>query len=137
MSERSFVIRTPPDDGLTAVHEALGEIWAESPGVGSWDRMAFETALSELTSNVVQHARSTRHVICLVEISVDDRELRAVLNDSASAPDLDVTAPRDMPDEWAEAGRGIPFIQALVTRFEYNRVDGQNIWSIVRERRRS
>ena len=135
MSDRSLVIRTPPDDGVTAVHEALSEIWAESPGVGSWDRMAFETALAELTSNVVQHAHSTRHTLCLIEIHVDEHELRAVLNDSAPAADVDVREPRDMPDEWAVAGRDIPFIQALVTRFDYTRVDGQNIWSIVRERR--
>ncbi|KQQ00743.1 hypothetical protein ASF42_15570 [Rathayibacter sp. Leaf294] len=122
---------------MTAVHEALSEIWAESPGVGSWDRMAFETALAELTSNVVQHAHSTRHTLCVIEIHVDEHELRAVLNDSAPAADVDVSEPRDMPDEWAVAGRGIPFIQALVTRFDYTRVDGQNIWSIVRERRQS
>ncbi|KQS10943.1 MULTISPECIES: ATP-binding protein [unclassified Rathayibacter] len=137
MSDRTLVIRTPPDDGVTAVHEALSEIWAESPGVGSWDRMAFETALAELTSNVVQHAHSTRHTLCVIEIHVDEHELRAVLNDSAPAADVDVSEPRDMPDEWAVAGRGIPFIQALVTRFDYTRVDGQNIWSIVRERRQS
>ncbi|MWV50215.1 ATP-binding protein [Rathayibacter sp. VKM Ac-2803] len=137
MSERSLVIRTPPDDGVTAVHDALAEIWAESPGVGSWDRMAFETALAELTSNIVQHAHSARHTLCVIDITVDEHELRAVLNDSAPAAGVDVSEPRDMPDEWAEAGRGIPFIQALVTRFEYARVDGQNIWTIIRERPRS
>ena len=78
MSERSFVVRTPPEDGVSAVHEALEELWAETPGIASWDRMSFETALIELTSNIVQHARSYRHIICLVEISVTDDELREI-----------------------------------------------------------
>lgn len=136
MSERSFVLRTPPEDGVSAVHEALEELWAETPGIASWDRMSFETALIELTSNIVQHARSYRHIICLVEISVTDDELRAVLNDSGEEAEVDVASPREMPDEWAEAGRGIPFIQALVTEFDFRRVDGQNVWTIARTRRR-
>ena len=94
------------------------------------------TALVELTSNVVQHALSTQNAVCAVEIGVDERELRATLTDSAAAARIDVSVQRDMPDEWSEAGRGIPFIQALVTRFEYHRIDGRNIWSIVRERKR-
>jgi len=135
--ERSFVLHTPPDDGMTAIHEALEELWAESPGLGSWDRMSFTTALVEVTSNIVQHARSSRPVVCRVEIRVDDLEMRAVLSDSGEAADIDVAERRDMPDEWEEAGRGIPFIQALVTSFEHRRVDGQNVWTIVRERKRS
>ncbi|MBF4462112.1 MULTISPECIES: ATP-binding protein [unclassified Rathayibacter] len=137
MFERSLVLRTPPDDGVTAVHEALDELWAETSGLSSWDKMAFETALIEMTSNIVQHARSYRHVICLVEIRVDEHELRAVLTDSDDAAPADVTRPREMPEEWAEAGRGIPFIQALVTEFDYRRVDGQNIWTLMRSRHRS
>lgn len=136
MSERSLVFRTPPEDGVSAVHEALEELWAEAPGIASWDRMSFETALIELTSNIVQHARSYRHVICLVEISVTDDELRAVLDDSGDDAAVDVSSPRAMPDEWAEAGRGIPFIQALVTEFDHRRIDGRNVWTIMRRRRR-
>ncbi|PPF22650.1 ATP-binding protein [Rathayibacter sp. AY1A7] len=132
--ERSFVVRTPPEDGVTAVHEALEELWLEEPGVAPVDRMSFETALVELTSNIVQHARSYRHIICLVEIRVDATELRASLNDSAEEAPAEVADPRDMPDEWDEAGRGIPFIHALVTEFSYRRVDGQNLWALARTR---
>jgi serine/threonine-protein kinase RsbW len=135
VSERSLVLRIPPDDGVTAVHGALEELWAESPGLGAWDRMSFETALIELTSNVVQHAAAQREIVCSVDIIVDDTQLRAVLDDSGDAAPVDLTLARDMPDEWAEAGRGIPFIQALVTEFDYRRVDGRNVWSIMRRRK--
>lgn len=137
MSERSLVLRTPPGDGVSVVHAALEELWDQSPGLAAWDRMSFETALIELTSNVLQHSGSTGDVVCVVDISITDSEMRAVLSDQGGEAPADITAPREMPGEWAEAGRGIPFIQALVTEFDYRRVDDRNVWSIMRTRRRS
>jgi serine/threonine-protein kinase RsbW len=134
--ERSLIVRTP-EDGLDAVHAALEELWEESPGLGSWDRMSFTTAVVELTTNIVQHTRSAGDIACRIDLRVDEHEMRAVLEDTGDAAAIDVADPRDMPDEWAEAGRGIPFIQALVTRFDYQRVDDRNVWTIVRDRKRS
>ncbi|NRD07866.1 ATP-binding protein [Rathayibacter agropyri] len=134
MPERSFVVRTPPEDGVSVVHQSLTELWEEAPDVERVDRMSFETALIELTSNIVQHAHSYRHVICVVEIHVSATELRASLNDSAEEAPAEVADVRPMPDEWEEAGRGIPFIHALVSEFSYRRVDGQNLWTLARAR---
>ncbi|MBO0982291.1 ATP-binding protein [Rathayibacter sp. SD072] len=136
MPERSVIVRTA-EDGLEDVHSALEELWAEAPELGSWDRMAFTTAVVELATNVLQHGRGPRDVVCRIDLGLDEHEMRAVLEDAGDAVGIDVADPRAMPDEWAEAGRGIPFIQALVTRFEHQRVDGRNVWTIVRERKRS
>lgn len=137
MSERSLAFTCPADDGVSAVHAALAELWEEEPRLGSWDRMSFETALIELTSNAVQHARSDRPLACSVTIEIAESEMRAVLSDSGDAVEVDISRAREMPDEWADAGRGIPFIQALVTEFGHRRVDGGNVWTISRTRRRS
>jgi serine/threonine-protein kinase RsbW len=56
-----------------------------------------------------------------------------VLVDTADPPDVD-TGPRAMPDEFAESGRGLPFIQALVDDFQYERSEGRNVWTITKNR---
>lgn len=128
VTERTVSFRTPPD-GLEPAHETLAALWAEREDIGDMDRMMFETALIELTSNVIQHATSTVAIVCRLTIEADDSTIRAVLVDSADPPDID-TGPRVMPDEFAESGRGIAFIQALVDEFDHDRVGAENIWTI-------
>lgn len=132
MTERTLAFRTPPDD-VDAVHGLLDALWLERADVDERDRMAFETALIEVVSNVIQHASSESTVVCLLVVTVDDDVLRAELVDTADPPRVD-TSPRDMPDPFAESGSGIAFIQALVTEFEYERSADRNVWTIVKVR---
>jgi len=59
--------------------------------------------------------------------------LRAELIDTADPPGVD-TGPREMPDAFAESGRGIALIQALVTVFDHERTASRNLWSISKDR---
>jgi serine/threonine-protein kinase RsbW len=132
VSNRSLQFRTPPD-GVDAVHTALASLWTERADVDEMERMMFETALIELASNVIQHASSNTTIICHLEISANDTTLSAILTDSADPPHID-TGAREMPDEFAESGRGIAFIQALVDQFDYRREPGSNVWTISKNR---
>ncbi|MCJ1671803.1 ATP-binding protein [Rathayibacter sp. VKM Ac-2929] len=132
MTERTLAFRTPPDD-IELVHDLLDSLFGERADVGARDRMEFETALVELVSNVIQHAVSTTAVLCRLVVSVDDEALRAELVDTADPPGVD-TGPREMPDAFAESGRGIALIQALVTDFDYERTASRNLWSIRKDR---
>ena len=132
MTERTLAFRTPPDD-IELVHDLLDSLFAERADVGARDRMEFETALVELVSNVIQHAVSTTAVLCRLVVTVDDEALRAELVDTADPPGVD-TGPREMPDAFAESGRGIALIQALVTDFDYERTASRNLWSIRKDR---
>jgi serine/threonine-protein kinase RsbW len=132
VTERSVLFRTPPDS-VDVVHEMLEQLWEERGDVDEMDRFAFETALVELTANVIQHATSTTAVVCRLGVSIDDDALRAHLVDTADPPGID-TSPREMPDEFAESGRGLALIQALVTTFEYERSASRNVWSLCRDR---
>jgi serine/threonine-protein kinase RsbW len=132
MAERTVRFRTPPDDP-EGVHLALASLWEERADVDEMDRMMFETALVELVSNVIQHATATTTIRCRLDIAVGDDALSAVLVDTADPPDVD-TGPRAMPDEFAESGRGLPFIQALVDDFQYERSEGRNVWTITKNR---
>lgn len=132
MTERTVLFRTPPDT-VEVVHGTLGSLWEERPDVDEMDRMMFETALVELTANVIQHGSSSTTIICRLEVVVDDSRLHAELVDTADPPGID-TGPREMPDEFAESGRGIAFIQALVTSFDYERAEGRNVWVLSKDR---
>lgn len=132
VTERSLTFRTPPD-GVDLVHAALTSLWAERGDVDEMDRIMFETALIELASNIIQHSTSSTAIVCRLDLVADDDVLRAVLTDSADPPDIE-EGPRQMPDEFAESGRGLAFIQALVDEFEHRRAEGCNVWTITKRR---
>jgi serine/threonine-protein kinase RsbW len=132
MSECAVVLHAPPDD-VDAVHPALEALWAEERNVDEMDRMMFETAVVELVSNVIQHGSSETSIVCNLTLSADEAALKAVLEDTADPVRIDLS-PRAMPDEFAESGRGLAFIQALVDDFDYHRVQGRNIWTIAKRR---
>ncbi|PRY65893.1 serine/threonine-protein kinase RsbW [Glaciihabitans tibetensis] len=132
MSERTIVFHTPPDE-VDVVHVALASLWAQDADVDAMDRMMFETALIELVSNVIEHGDSQTTINCTLDLAVDESTMKAVLVDTASPPRIDLS-PREMPDEFAESGRGLAFIQALVDDFDYRRAGGSNIWTLNKRR---
>ncbi|MFC3297669.1 ATP-binding protein, partial [Clavibacter michiganensis subsp. insidiosus] len=79
---RSLTLQSPPDD-VDAVHELVAGLWDDRPDVGALDRMAFETALIELASNVIEHADDGQGVTCVVSVTVDDGVMSARLRDGS------------------------------------------------------
>ncbi len=130
--ETSLRFSSPPTD-VDAVHDFLEGIWEAEPDVDEMDRMAFETALIELASNVIQHADSGDGVTCVMSVSSDNGVLRARFSDTAEAGGFRL-ATATMPDELAESGRGLAFMQMLVDEVRYERVDDRNVWSLTKKR---
>jgi serine/threonine-protein kinase RsbW len=129
---RSLTLQSPPDD-VDAVHELVAGLWDARPDVGDLDRMAFETALIELASNVIEHADHGQGVTCVVSVTVDGDVMRARLADGAEPGDFRLV-PRDMPGEDAESGRGLAMVQLLCDELTYERVGDENVWSVRRTR---
>jgi serine/threonine-protein kinase RsbW len=129
---RSLTLRAPGDD-VDAVHEFIEHLWEERPDIGDLDRMAFETALIELTSNVIEHADHGDGVTCVVRVTADERSLSARLSDSSEPGDFRLSH-RDMPDVDAESGRGLAMVQLLCDELTYERVGDENVWSVRRTR---
>jgi serine/threonine-protein kinase RsbW len=127
----TLLFSAPPSD-VDAVHDFLHGVWRDDPGIDETDRMAFETALIELASNVIQHA-DAEGVTCVLSVKTEDGHLRAQLSDTAEAGGVRLVGV-EMPDDLAESGRGIAFIQLLVDDLSYERVDGRNVWSIAKKR---
>ncbi len=129
---RSLTLQSPPDD-VYAVHALVAGLWDDRPDVGALDRMAFETALIELASNVIEHADTGQGVTCIVSVTVDDGVMSARLRDGSEPGDFRLTA-REMPGADAESGRGLAMVQMLCDELTYERVGGENVWSVRRTR---
>jgi len=134
MVTRTLRLTAPPDT-VDTVHDLLESVWGSVTDLSPRDRMSLETAIIELTANVIQHAnRGSGINATLTVIAYQDR-IEATLSDSGEVDQVDLDG-RHMPDahELAESGRGIPLMKALVDSVEHRRVDGFNHWTLVRGR---
>jgi serine/threonine-protein kinase RsbW len=127
-----LVLHSPPDD-LDTVQDYIQRVWSSEPGLDAMDKLKFETALVELAANIIGHSNSGRGVEGNLSITIDDERIRALITDSSSPNSVDL-GPRAMPDELAESGRGIAFIQRLVDVLHYERRGGENHWLIEKRR---
>ncbi|PRY68143.1 serine/threonine-protein kinase RsbW [Glaciihabitans tibetensis] len=134
MSEpaQTLVLRSPRDN-VDLVHGFLERLWVAHADIGELDRMAFETALIELVSNVIEHADTGHGVTCVIGVTVSATTLVANLSDTADAGEIQVVG-RLMPSVAAESGRGIALVQMLVDDLQYERVGEKNLWSMSRNR---
>jgi serine/threonine-protein kinase RsbW len=128
----TITIATRTDD-IDVVHDMLEKVWAKSPSVSATDRVSFETALIELSSNVIRHADDGSGIQCVLTVGVSDARIEARLTDTGMASDVEL-AGHTMPEEFAESGRGFAMIKALVDEVEYVRTGSINHWRISRSR---
>jgi len=118
-------------DSIDSVHDALAELWRRHPGVGSFDRMALETALIELATNVIRYALRDGGTGAELHIAADGTELWAQIIDHGHEFPGNLTQ-LSMPGPDAESGRGLAVIASLMDVFEYRRRSPQNRWTISR-----
>ena len=130
--EYRAVIRSPPDT-VDDAHDFLTSVWDELPEVSPVDRMALETVLSELVTNVIQ-ANPHREVQCEVTLAVEDDRLRLETADTGDEVESLPAADDEMPDDIAEHGRGLALIRLLVDDLSYRHDGSQNVWQIQRTR---
>lgn len=124
-------IHTPPQT-VDDAHDFLQEVWTHHPELSSADRMALETIMSELITNVIQH-NPDRAVLCEVELSVFPDRLVLQTWDTGN-PLPEPPQRTAMPGEAAESGRGLPLIHLLADEVDYVAEAGRNTWHISRAR---
>lgn len=130
MTSYQRLLSAPPDD-IDVLHEFLQGIWDENPQIPMRDRFSFETALIELASNIILYSEAPSGVACEIRISTSADRIDAIVSDNGELVDLALDE-HMMPDEYAEAGRGIPMIKALVNHLSYDRDGNLNKWTITR-----
>jgi len=128
------LIEGPADLHLVdAVHAALESLWSAVPDVSEEDRMLFALAVSEVATNVVEHAQGPDHPEVTIRLEVDAGALTAVLTDDAD-PALIRLDQVSMPGAEAESGRGLALALAALDELVHEPGQG-NTWRLRRRRR--
>ena len=126
------VIRSPPDT-VDDAHDFLTSVWFGRPDIGADDRMALETVLSELVSNVIQN-NPFRQVLCEVTLRITPDLVQLETADTGAR--LEAMPISDgMPDDTAEHGRGMALIPLIADSLTYRHDGSRNIWQVERSRR--
>lgn len=134
--ETTLVAR--PED-LEVLQDLIATLWTAEPAVGDGDRMRFEMAVVEIFGNVVEHSArahggpAVRRVAVL--LTVDDREIQAVMVDDGRPAAVDLSAVT-MPDADATSGRGLALAVAAVDDVAYERDGDVNRWTVTCRRAR-
>jgi len=127
-------VEGPADLSLVdALHAALASLWSAVPDVAEEDRMLFELAVSEVATNVVEHAEGPDHAQVSMRLEVDRTALTAVVTDDAD-PALIRLDEVSMADADAESGRGLALALAALDELVHEPGDG-NVWRLRRQRR--
>jgi serine/threonine-protein kinase RsbW len=128
------LVEGPADLSLVdAVHAALESLWGAVPDVSEEDRMLFALAVSEVATNVVEHAGGPAHPTVRVRLEVDAGALTAVMTDDADPALIRLDAVT-MADEDAETGRGLALALATLDELSHEPGEG-NTWRLRRWRR--
>lgn len=123
------------DSLLDEVHQVLDLLWSGRPHVDEEDRTLFTLAVSEIATNIVEHARAREEISVSLEVSIDDTGIRAVFSDDADPALIDLQNV-SMPGEDAESGRGLALALATLDELEHSGVAGGNVWRLARRFRR-
>lgn len=112
------------------VHDALDRLFDGAPGAGDEDRMLFRLAVSEVVTNVVEHAGAREPIHVTVEVDAAPDAFSAVFTDTADPALIDLGAV-EMPGEDAESGRGLAIALAALDELVHER-GGGNTWRLLR-----
>ncbi|MCK6081703.1 ATP-binding protein [Microbacterium sp. EYE_5] len=118
---------------IDAVHDALEGLWVDVPDVSDEDRLLFALAVSEVATNVVEHAAGDVRPTVSIRLAVDAGRLVAVMSDDAE-PALIRLGEVEMPGSDAESGRGLALALAALDELRHEADDG-NTWVLRRDRR--
>lgn len=134
-TEYTAVIRSPPET-VDDAHDFLTSVWEKRTDVGAEDRMALETVLSELVTNVIQ-SNPHRQVQCEVTLLISPDLLELETSDTGKPLDEPLPTSATMPADVAEHGRGLALIQLMVDSLTYRHDGLQNVWHVRRSCRQA
>ncbi|HWJ81156.1 MAG TPA: ATP-binding protein [Nocardioides sp.] len=117
-------------EGLEDLHDLLNRVSAEHSAIDPMAFMLFETAVTEIANNVIEHGRPEGKVRWQFAIDVTERRLEATLSDSGEVFTGSLDA--DMPDVLAEGGRGLALARSMLDELTYERIEGVNVWHLAR-----
>jgi serine/threonine-protein kinase RsbW len=119
-------------ESLNLLHDLLERVASEHPELAAPDLMMFETAVIEVAGNVVEHGKPTGKVHWTFRLQVLDDRLEGRLSDGGQEYPGGPWG-TDMPDPMEEDGRGLALATAMLDSLAYERAEGVNHWTMVRQ----
>ncbi|MEV8213323.1 ATP-binding protein [Leifsonia sp. NPDC077715] len=118
-------------EAIERVHALFEELAVKRPDLPDERRGAFELAVVEVVTNVVQHGVEGTRTRVELELGHSPDGLRAVVTDDAEPADIDLSATA-MPDpeDFGESGRGLALISLLVDEFTHQPLPHGNRWTL-------
>jgi serine/threonine-protein kinase RsbW len=127
---RTHVSGVADADFPDRVLDALDALWAEAGEIPDVDRELFTLAVSEIATNVMQHAQGRESVRVDVDLRRAADALEAVFTDDGQPALIDLSAV-DMPEWDAESGRGLALSLAALDELTHEPGEG-NVWRLRR-----
>ena len=131
MTEHELRTVTGPDT-LDRIHSALDAALATAP-ISDTAQMSIELAVSEIGTNIIEHARSGRPVNLRMLVVTNPESVSVTFTDDGDPCAVDVTGV-GMPDALSERHRGLAIAQTVLDELSYRRDAAGNHWTLVRRR---
>lgn len=117
------------DEGtLDPVLDLVGEMFSAGR-VEEEVRLRFEVAVAEIGANIIEHAGDGAPVTLNLVLDLAPDRLEARFTDDGSPARVDLRAVQ-MPDVFAERGRGLAIALEALDELEYRRRGGDNVWRL-------
>jgi serine/threonine-protein kinase RsbW len=139
MAERSQTITLNNDLTEIARLAEFVDLFCAPLGSCDKDRLSLQLALEEAVTNIIKHGYGdVQPHTFTVELSCTDRRVIAIVVDDAPAfdpltrPEVDTSVPLE---QRTIGGLGVHLLKKLMDSARYERRDGRNILTLVRELR--
>ncbi|MGI9124002.1 MAG: ATP-binding protein [Mycobacterium sp.] len=115
---------------LNEVHATLDDCWSSHGHVPESVRMEVAIAVGEIVANIVEHASQGDNIDVTMSIEVLADKVHINLTDDGAACPIDLDSAL-MPDEFADRGRGIAMVRAVLSKLSYHRSATHNHWRLI------
>ena len=129
MTRKPEVIVVSGSTAFDDVNGTLDGCWAANSHVPDPIRTQLGIAVSELVANIIEHAAQGEPVLVQMSIEVLANEVHISVTDDGIACPVPPEA-ADMPDEFADRGRGLAMMRAVLSSLSYHRSDTHNHWRL-------
>lgn len=125
----SFRLTIPAEARHASLAGTLLKTFCEQAGLSPADAARIELAAVEGVNNAIEHAyQGQAGGAVAIEAGFGEDGLRVEVRDQGAS--LAAPPSTDMPDPWAEHGRGWPIMLACVDRVDYHRDGGTNVLTL-------
>jgi serine/threonine-protein kinase RsbW len=110
-------LRVPPDPELGRYVREQVALFAASLDISEADLGDFHSALGEALANAIEHSGAREPIEVSVRLLPSDELVATVVDRGVGFERCGAVATPELPDEFAERGRGLPIMRTCSDRF--------------------